>query len=193
MSLDDLDLEFEDEEDAKNKKKETVDFDVDLEFHTPGSLRPRPEPVRTTQPLSKPSTPEPQAMPSDVQAQVRQIDDARQTQPQPQSQINRGPTAVVKPLVEGTSAIKREVSPENTNSQISLQEQMTKIQIESQVKVSVAEFKTEFLSDILSDMKLMDHQVGQLLARIHAKYPDTKNEVLMIKKIMADFVAKKRK
>jgi hypothetical protein len=42
-------------------------------------------------------------------------------------------------------------------------------------------------------MKLLEHQIGQLLVRINAKHPDMKNEVLMIKKILADFTAKKRK
>jgi hypothetical protein len=57
----------------------------------------------------------------------------------------------------------------------------------------VAEFKTEILSEMLSDMKLMEHQIGQLLVRINAKHPDMKQEALMIKKILADFTAKKRK
>jgi hypothetical protein len=46
---------------------------------------------------------------------------------------------------------------------------------------------------MLSDMKLAQHQIEQLLVRINAKHPDMKNEVLMIKKILADFTAKKRK
>jgi hypothetical protein len=49
------------------------------------------------------------------------------------------------------------------------------------------------LSELLSDVKLMDHQINQLLVRINAKHPDMKQEALMIKKILADFTAKKRK
>ncbi len=70
---------------------------------------------------------------------------------------------------------------------------MRKVQIESEVKVAVAEFKMEYLSEMLSDIKLLEHQIGQLLVRINAKHPDMKNEVLMIKKILADFTTKKRK
>jgi hypothetical protein len=49
------------------------------------------------------------------------------------------------------------------------------------------------MSDVLSDMKLMDHQITQILSKINAKHPDSKNEVMMIKKLLTDFVAKKRK
>lgn len=74
-----------------------------------------------------------------------------------------------------------------------MREEMRRVQIESEVKVGVAEFKTEFLSEMLSDMKLLEHQIGQLLVRINAKHPESKQEVLMIKKLLADFNAKKRK
>lgn len=74
-----------------------------------------------------------------------------------------------------------------------LREQMRKLQIEAEVKVQLAEFKTTYLADLLSDVKLVDHQIGQLLNRINAKHPEAKNELLMIKKILADFIAKKRK
>lgn len=74
-----------------------------------------------------------------------------------------------------------------------MREEMKRVQIESEVKVGIAEFKAEFLSEMLSDMKLLDHQINQLLVRINAKHPDMKQEVLMIKKLLADFNAKKRK
>jgi hypothetical protein len=184
MSLEDLDLEFEDEDENKNKKKETVDYDDDLEFHSPVPPRPRVVQPLVTEVASKPLPQEP-SVPSQS-AQVRKIDEARRPETTHLSQN------LEKPITEGSSALKKEVGKE-TSAETTLKDQMIKLQIESQVKVSVAEFKVDFLSDVLSDMKLLEHQVGQLLARIHAKNPDTKNEVLMIKKIMADFVAKKRK
>ena len=175
MSLEDLDLEFEDEDESKNKKKETMDYDDDLEFHSPIPPKPRVVPPQVTEAVSLPAP----------HAQVRKIEEVRRPGPTLQT--------VVKPMTEGSSALKKEIEKETPAPEESLKDQMLKLQIESQVKVSVAEFKVDFLSDVLSDMKLLEHQVGQLLARIHAKSPDTKNEALMIKKIMADFVAKKRK
>jgi hypothetical protein len=185
MSLDDLDLEFEDEEDSKKKKKETVDFDVDLEFHTQGHVK--------SQPLPKAPSSLPPSEPKTVtrpEAEIRKIDEARAPQPLPNPVQS---SSAVRPLVEGSSALKKLPTQENPSQEIGLQEQIIKIQIESQVKVSVAEFKLDFLSDILSDMKLMDHQVGQILSRIYARFPESKNEVLMIKKILSDFVAKRKK
>lgn len=183
MSLEDLDLEFEDEDESKNKKKETMDYDDDLEFHSPVPPKPRVVPPQVTEVVSRPLPPEaPIPAPN---AQVRKIEEVRRPGPTPQT--------VVKTMTEGSSALKKEIEKETPAPEESLKDQMLKLQIESQVKVSVAEFKVDFLSDVLSDMKLLEHQVGQLLARIHAKSPDTKNEALMIKKIMADFVAKKRK
>jgi hypothetical protein len=76
---------------------------------------------------------------------------------------------------------------------VQLREKARKAEFDADVRVSVAEFKTDILSELLGDMKLMDHQVNQLLVRINAKHPDLKQEVLMIKKILADFTAKKRK
>ena len=76
---------------------------------------------------------------------------------------------------------------------VALRERARKAEFDAEVKVQVAEFKTELLTELLSDMKLMDHQINQLLVRINAKHPDMKQEVLIIKKLLADFTAKKRK
>lgn len=194
MPFDDLDLEFEDEEESKKKKKEAVDIDVDLDFAVPeGASRPQPQkpaaPAGTAAGISRPQAPQ-------APGQVRKLDDARAAQ----AQVKRPPGApspqggASQPRVQGTSAIKEESAYDLESQQVvEMREQMRKLEIESQVKVSVAEFKTEYLTEMLSDMKLAEHQINQLLIRINAKHPDMKNEVLMIKKILADFTAKKRK
>ena len=187
MPFDDLDLEFEDEEESKKKKKEAVDVDVDLEFHTSDSSKPRP--IRPTNTSTSSSIPRS----NPTQAEVRKIDEVRSGV----QQVKRAPS---QPLpgapqrIAGTSALKEETSFDfQSNQVVELREQMRKMELESQIKVAVAEFKTEYLTDMLSDIKLMEHQIGQLLLRINAKHPDMKNEVLMIKKILADFTAKKRR
>jgi hypothetical protein len=182
---DDLDLEFEDEEENKSEKNETVDFDGNLEFHTPIVSRPRGEPPSLVGSASR-SYPSDMKSPS-LEGQLRKIEEARR----PQGLL--GHLSQVESMSDGTSALKREGPIDSSGVEKSLQEQMMTLQMESQVKVALAEFKVDFLSDVLSDMKLMDHQIGQLLARINAKYPDSKNEVHMIKKIMSDFMGKKRK
>ena len=194
MPFDDLDLEFEDEEEAKKKKKEAVDVDVDLDFAVPEGARPRPtQPPKPAAPAgTAPGMSRPPARP----AEVRNIGEARQAQAPVRS---AGPSQApqrqgTQPRVAGTSALKEEASYDMESQQVvELRAEMSRIQLESEVKVQVAEFKTEYLTEMLSDMKLASHQIEQLLVRINAKHPDMKNEVLMIKKILADFTTKKRK
>lgn len=176
MSFDDLNLEFEDEEDFKKKKSDAVHVDVDLEFQSQGGAS-----------LAKSSRPVGQrpAPPAGLNGNVQALPNRPQLPPQ----LTSGQV-----MTSGTSAMKIAPIPkEQTKSHDTLMEQVRKIEFEAEVKVRVADFKAEILGDILGDMKFMDHQIGQLLARINTKHPDMKQEVLMIKKILADFTAKKRR
>ena len=194
MPFDDLDLEFEDEDEAKKKKSEAVHVDVDLDFAVPEGARPRPtQPPKPAAPAAAaPNAPRPpQARP----AEVRNIGEARQAQAQPVKRpVAAAPAGNTQPRVAGTSALKDESHYDLESQQVvEMRAEMQRIQLEAEVKVQVAEFKTEYLTEMLSDMKLASHQIEQLLVRINAKHPDMKNEVLMIKKILADFTSKKRK
>ncbi len=192
MALDDLDLEFEDEEEAKKKKNDAVHQDVDLEFQMQGSdVKPRPS--RPGLPSAGAPAQAPQAV-----AQVKKLDDARAASQAMRKPIGQAPV----PPVAGSAAVKMQVQNQNvvegqydleSEEIVQLRERARKAEFDAEVKVQVAEFKTEILSELLSDAKLMDHQINQLLLRINAKHPDMKQEVLMIKKILADFTAKKRK
>lgn len=200
MPFDDLNLEFEDEEEAARKKKaETLQQDVDLEFQAPDPVgKPRPAAPRPASqgadPVARP------APPRSPGGEVRQISEVR---PPSSAQVRRPPQPgqpgsaaasrpVQSPMVSGANALETNYDFES-ESVVQMREEMRRVQIESEVKVGVAEFKTEFLSEMLSDMKLLDHQINQLLVRINAKHPDMKQEVLMIKKLLGDFNAKKRK
>jgi hypothetical protein len=192
MALDDLDLEFEDEEEAKKKKNDAVHQDVDLEFQMQGSdVKPRPS--RPGLPSAAAPAQAPQAV-----AQVKKLDDARAASQAMRKPIGQAPV----PPMAGSAAVKMQVQNQNvvegqydleSEEIVQLRERARKAEFDAEVKVQVAEFKTEILSELLSDAKLMDHQINQLLLRINAKHPDMKQEVLMIKKILADFTAKKRK
>lgn len=206
MALDDLDLEFEDEEEAKKKKNDAVHQDVDLEFHMQDSgVKPRPtRPGAPQPPAAAPRPQSPQPM-----AQVKQLDAARAA-----AQPARRPVAPGQPAprpvgestspraVVGANALKVQPSSQpiaeghydlESEEIVALRERARQAEFDAAVKVQVAEFKTEILSEMLSDMKLMDHQINQLLVRMNAKHPDLKQEALMIKKLLADFTAKKRK
>ena len=199
MALDDLDLEFEDEEEMKKKKNDAVHQDVDLEFQMQdGGVKARP---------SRPGAPTPPAgvRPQQPMAQVQKLDDARAAQQlkrpiAPGTPAPRSPGEATSPRSAGATALKTQTQPVaeghydlESEEIVQLRERARKAEFDADVRVQVADFKTDILSELLGDMKLMEHQVNQLLVRINAKHPDMKQEALMIKKILADFTAKKRK
>lgn len=203
MALDDLDLEFEDEDETKRKKNDAVHQDVDLEFQmqdggSKPKAPPRPPGASAASAGARPAGPQPMG-------QVKQLNDARATQQikrpvAPGSSAPRSAGESTSPRIVGANALKTQQHQVveghydlESEEIVQLRERARKAEFDADVKVSVAEFKTELLSELLGDIKLMDHQVNQLLVRINAKHPDMKQEVLMIKKILADFTAKKRK
>ncbi len=175
MPLEDLDLEFEDEEEIKRKKKEAVEFDVDLEFQAPPGAAPRARPASAGGPPSSPGRPV---------AQVKNIAEARSQSAPPQ------PSA--SPRAVGATALRAE--PQAVSSEVQeLRAELQAAKLDVAVKDAMLDFKVELLSELLGDVKLLDFQVGQVLTRLAAKHPDSKQELLMIKKLLADFTAKKRK
>lgn len=198
MALDDLDLEFEDEEEMKKKKNDAVHQDVDLEFQMQDTgVKPRP---------TRPAAPAPAAAGAQPMGQVKSLNEARAAaQPvrrptAPGSQAPRSAGESTSPRIVGANALKaqpHQVAEGHYDLEseeiVQLRERARKAEFDADVRVQVAEFKTELLSELLGDIKLMDHQINQLLVRINAKHPDMKQEALMIKKILADFTAKKRK
>jgi len=212
MPLEDLELEFEDEDEAKTKK-DAIHVDVDLVFsseESPGTIRPTPQKI-TDQPVaevakvapkkpapggSQPTIQRPQPQASGTNPRVNQ---ARPTvQPAEGAKVThlpQRPAAVANSnRVQGSLALADQVFTEDVHEElVELREKVHRLEVESQVKVGIAEFKAEFMSDILSDMKLLDHQVTQILTKLNAKHPDSRNEVLMIKKLLNEFVASKKK
>ena len=192
MALEDLDLEFEDEEEqeAKRKKHDPLQPAVALEFglvEEQPKLRLMPDPD-ATQIYHQPQTPErPQTPPRPTQTQVASPASLAKVNPAVSHQVHQ--TSVsrqIPPMPQGTQ----------TQESLEIQELKERVRLaefNADVRVQVAEHKISFITEMLSDVKLMDHQINQLLLRIHSKHPDMKQEVLMIKKILADFTAKKRK
>jgi hypothetical protein len=202
MALDDLDLEFEDEEEMKKKKNDAVHQDVDLEFQMQES-EVKPRPARPAPPAAQaPARP---ASAQQPMAQVKNITEARTAGPVkrpavPGSPAPRSAGDSTSPRIAGANALKaqpQQVAEGHYDLEseeiVQLRERARKAEFDADVRVANAEFKTELLSELLGDIKLMDHQINQLLVRINAKHPDMKQEALMIKKILADFTAKKRK
>lgn len=184
MPLVDLDLEFEDEDERKKSKTGTVHHNVDLKFQSPDPTRPR-----NIRPPSRPES---------LATTVRQIPPRLVSGPdKAEAAAPSGKPSSAE--IVSTEKKQNESGPEdsikdlNGGGLIQLREQLHKVEFDSEVKVAVAEFKVRILSDLLGDVKLLDYQVSQLLARIFAKHPDMKPEALKIKKLLADFTTKKRR
>jgi hypothetical protein len=74
-----------------------------------------------------------------------------------------------------------------------LREQLMQTREDAARRIALAEFKTEFLLDILVETKNMDSKINQALNQIFKKAPATKNEILMIKKVLLEYVQKVEK
>lgn len=201
MALDDLDLEFEDEDETNKKANEKLGGDIPLEFTMAETPKPVPPPARPQiVPQPVPQTTPVAAKPTAPMGTVKKIDEARANGAA--SEAPRRPVAMssAPARTSGSSALKASPAGEfqgdydyQSQEIIELRERARVAEFNAEVKVQVADYKIELLGELLGDTKLMDHQVNQLLNRIYAKHPDTKQEVLLIKKILADFTAKKRR
>ena len=131
------------------------------------------------------------------QGQVKRLDEARAALKKPASSVPQSAAArpsAASSMTNGSSAL--DLNLDSDFEQLGLAQltaDLENTKFEAKVQVAVAEFKTEILADVLSDVKLLDHQVHQLLVRINQKHPDLKPEVMALKKLLADFAAKKRK
>ncbi len=173
MPLEDLDLEFEDEDEGKKKKKDAVEVDVDLDFLGPAGTQ-------------KKAAPKAEAAAPSQQTNVKNIAEARPQGASPQAARPVAAAPQNQPRAIGNAALKAEPMLSGDEDVASLKQQL-------QLKEAVMDYRVELLGDLLGDIKLLDHQVGQLLTRLAAKHPESKQELLMIKKLLADFTAKKRK
>jgi len=186
MPLEDLDLEFEDED--GEKKSDAVAVDVDLEFGTSPT-------VTTTKKPSSEGSPRIVPKPTIVPKKAGDTNPAINASSKTNSNVRAMPSRPIQPQPVAQTATAEESAPSTEQGDLisQLKEKIEQVEIEAQIKIAVAEFKTDILSDLLSDIKLLEHQIGGLLNRIHAKHPDLKQEALMIKKLLSDFSSKKRR
>lgn len=205
MPLEDLDLEFEDEDELKKKKAEAVHVDLDLEFGAapekpaPAVTSPQPEKVAAVaaQPAQA-KTPAPAAAPEakaeEVQpgsASVKKLDDVRAKMAQAKAQVAKT-AGNTQPAVSGANALQLAPAGEDMNL-AQLVQLVEDTKFEASVQVAVAQEKSVFMAEMLSDAKLLQHQVQQLIVRMNTKHPDLKPELMAVQKALADFLAKKRK
>lgn len=69
-----------------------------------------------------------------------------------------------------------------------LKSRMDESKKETDIKLAVSEAEKEYLIDYISNAKLLNHQMGQILSRIHKKVPALSAEVGAAKKYLQDFL-----
>lgn len=170
--LSDLDLVFEDDE--VEKKSDAIAISPDIKFGVEGNEAIKKKVVTPTTVASATVT----ATPKPSSDNVHQL------------QKKEAPVAQA-------AGVKTTARPEAGRTEDALidelQEKMRQMELDMSVKLAVADFKTDILSDLQSDIKLLEFQMGGLLNRMYGKHPDLKQEILTIKKLLADFSQKKRK
>lgn len=151
--------------------------------------------ARPTQTPKAQAVAKPQAKPANV---ANISDHKRSAPPQPKAQqaIQAKPTQqqVQSPVQAPAGLEDYQYELDSLRNEIeNLRSEIQNVQKHADVKVAVAEAKTEFMIEFVSNSKLLDHQVDQVLQRIHKKVPALKNEVLTVKKYLNEFVDKNTK
>ncbi|MDA8794064.1 hypothetical protein N9N67_12515 [Bacteriovoracaceae bacterium] len=187
-----LNLEFEDEEEQKRKKKEAIDVDVDSLFNADSESAKKAKPASNTagtKPNVQAKTPaqKPQA-PSNVQ-QLRPKANAT-----PKSGTPSGPTSARSAPAtssggsnEGFEQFQVELFREMKQQIQVLQDEVVKLKSESLSKDAISDFKIKTLVEMMTSAKMLDNGLNQVINRIAAKAPALKNELLQMKKIIAEF------
>jgi hypothetical protein len=191
MAIEDLDLEFEDEEEGV--KSDALEVDTDLSFSASPEVdsrgvRVKPTSKKIPQPKTNDAIENPNLAKGNTSSKVANINQGR---PKPKAQLQARPVSQVKPSANIAYA---NVDPEELQQLRSEVEQL-KIQMQSishqaDVRVAVAQAEKEFLVEYVSNAKVLDHQVTQILQRINKKVPALASEAQTIKKYMSEFLKK---
>lgn len=190
MAIEDLDLEFEDEE--EELRSDALEVDVDLTFSASPDTK-LGQAAKSLQrkgaPQNRP-TPKPMAPKPTPKSNVTNINQAKaaaqQARPTPQR-----PTQQAQPMNYANSEVSADVAM--LKAEIAeLKEQMQLVQHHADIRIAVAEAEKEYLVEYISNAKLLDHQVTQVLQKVSAKVPQLKGEMQGIKKYLREFLEKSK-
>jgi hypothetical protein len=62
--------------------------------------------------------------------------------------------------------------------------QIQQIEVNAKIRIAMAEAKTFVVAEAAAKAALLEFQVNQVLSKIYQKYPDTKNEIIKIQKLL---------
>lgn len=203
----DVDLSFSASADSAkqapaNKKvvgKDTnlsADDATDPNLVLPKAIKPAAKAAPAKAQAKPTQTPKAQARPQAKPGNVANIADHKKSAPQPQAAVQAKPTQqqVPSPVQAPAGLEDYQYELDSLRNEIeNLRSEIQNVQKHADVQVAVAEAKTEFMIEYITNAKLLDHQVNQVLQRIHKKVPQLKNEVLTVKKYMSEFIDKNGK
>lgn len=186
MAIEDLDLEFEDEGEVSGTEALDVSDDLSFSANEEDEAAPkRSAPKKRPQPRSQ----EPQ---EDSEENITDIGQARARTRSTTNNDSRQPIPKSNNHANGQSrGMGSNGDLEDLKEEIAiLRQQMQAIEHQADVRVAVAEAEKEYLIEYVSNAKLLDHQVTQVLGRINKKVPQLATEVKMVRKYMQDFLSK---
>jgi hypothetical protein len=186
MAIEDLDLEFEDEGEVSGTEALDVSDDLSFSANEEDEAAPkRSAPKKRPQPRS-------QEQSEEVEDSEENISDIGQARARTRPNQSRQPISKANNHANGQSrGMGSNGDLEDLKEEIAiLKQQMQAIEHQADVRVAVAEAEKEYLIEYVSNAKLLDHQVTQVLSRINKKVPQLVTEVKMVKKYMQDFLVK---
>lgn len=185
MAIEDLDLEFEDE--AEAEKGDALDVDVDLSFSaSPEAVKQHMSQKRPQSATPKNTAKTPQAKPT-AKATPNNVANIQQARPKAKAQAK--PLSQASPTPDYSEQNMQELAQLRSEIEF-LKSQIQAIQHQADIKVAVAQAQTDYMVEFVSNAKVMDHQVTQILTRINKKAPALGSEVQTIKKYVNEFLKK---
>lgn len=214
MAIEDLDLEFEEEGDAKSGG-DAVNIDIDLSF----SASPEDEVAGAIKGVKSPQAQKkisPQTNKVSNKAGLKVVENGRPIELDLSSGTNSEITNTVtdirpegkvsrpKPVKSGPAsnlAKQQSGNSQRAGGEVAflqqqidqLQNKLSFVQEQANVRVAVAEAEKNYLVEYVSNAKVLDVQITQLLLKINAKSPALKAESQAIKKLLNEFIAKTKK
>ena len=180
MGIEDLELEFEDENE-ESKQTEAVDIGVDLSFAAHDD---RPQAHDVSQP---------HIIKSSTQTGIRVPDSkhdksaVHKVPPKEAKVINHPQNKSRSSENHQISAPRQQVSHSEVRNTNSIQN-LSDIEKQYIQKFAKLEAEKNIMIEIVSNSKLLDFQITQILMRIHAKNPALKKETQQIKKYLTEFL-----
>ncbi len=173
MGIEDLELEFEDEAE-QSKQNDAVEIGVDLSFGAHDEKSPRHEVKQT--PVPKQNT----------QTGIR-IPESQHDKPQrPKSTQNA--KVLNHPNLDNNNFEEVQSKKNQTQPHQHMSDEIHELEKKYSYKIAKLEVEKNLMIEYVSNAKLLDFQITQLLMRIHTKNPALKKETQQIKKYLHDFL-----